>query len=277
MNKVLFRIIIVLFFSVEGHAQSFHINDSTVRETRAIYERDSLWFIERFDKLMKADTKEELENACSDLDRFEFKKWVKMHSSEIIKKLHNRYKRCSECRDLLSLTNNLPDSIRNEFLNENDRLRKARLGDSVAIQHYIDKYNASKKLDGNDFSADGLRYWLRWLLSFDSKKALDMIFSDIQSTRIIRQCETPRYDDPNDCFVRHYAYPYFFIGAFATFHKNEPIFNWRLLRSSVFIPWSPANKNPDIPEYYRLLEDFILKEYGYKVKINVPYLTAVEK
>jgi 2-oxo-4-hydroxy-4-carboxy--5-ureidoimidazoline (OHCU) decarboxylase len=35
-------------------------------------------------------------------------------------------------------------------------------------------------------------------------------------------------------------------------------------------------KNPYIPIYFKWLEDFIQMEYGYKVKISVPYIIAVE-
>jgi hypothetical protein len=277
-NKIIKIIAVFFMFFEVGYAQYFHVNDSIIQITRNLYEKDSLLFNERLDKFMQAETKDELEDACSRLDEFKYKKWIKANSDKIIKKVSNQYEKCGgHCRDLLSFTNasHLPDSIRNEFLTGNDKLRKARLGDSVAIQSYIDKYTLEKQNNGDNFDPGGLSYWLKWLLSFDSKMALDVVFSDIQSTRIIKRCE--RILDDYPCFNEYYTYPYSIINALISTHKNEAIFNRIFIFPYVLVPKEYTKTNPYIPEYFKLVEEFILREYGYEVKINVPYLRAYEK
>jgi hypothetical protein len=255
----------------------FAITDSIIGITREQYINDSLKFINKLNDLMIATTRYDVEIAARGLDyKLTPRKWYEYYSTEIIKKLAPYYKTDSYLAELLSLTN-LPDSIRAELLNGNNTLCKARLGDSISLCYYIDKYKEERNKNDENYRDDGMCYWLKILLSFDSKIALDVVFKDIESTRIIKQCENPDNDDTNDCFIAHRTYVDPILEVLMEKHKNDPIFNRSFVGYYLRIAWNPRMKNPYIPIYFKWLEDFIYREYGYKVKINVPYVIAVEE
>ena len=195
-NKKIITLIVFMSLSTIGYTQTFVIPDSIVKITYERYKQDSMRFVERFNILMNSQTRSELEDAASRLDRQINYRWIKLHSDEIINKIGDAYKTNSHIANLLSLTN-VPDSIRTELLNTPNRLRRARLGDSTAIAYYINEYISCKNENDKNFREGCMIYYARLLLYMDSEKAREMIFRDMESTRIIKQCEMPDHDDPN--------------------------------------------------------------------------------
>jgi hypothetical protein len=224
---------------------------------------------------MSSNTREEIENASRSLDRLNFIKFVKEHSNEIIQKLSEVARRSTPHYRLLSLTNP-SDSIREEIFKYGCILSKARLGDSTSIAHYINEYVSFRDREHAKFSNKGMRYYLNILLSFGSKMALDTIFSDVQSSRIITTCSRPNEEYP-DCPLTSYTYLFSIIEVLMTKHLDEPVLNRRFNFPFVKISYPKNDLPPQLPDFFKALEDFILREYGYTVKINVPFVIAGEE
>ncbi len=258
--------------------KEFYINDYVRKATRAIYVRDSTRFMKLLNLLLSEEKTEEMERIANALDRLSYIKLIKMHSSEIIQKLSSIYKRNDSYSKLLSLTN-LPDSIRNELLEKsNCRLCKARLGDSTAIAFYMDEYIMTRDQRDSNYREGGLSsYDLEILFSLNSKTVFDTIFNDIQSTKIITQCDRPD-QDPEDCFLLNYTYLYSIIETLQIKHLDEPVLNRTFIYPLTDIIYPEDFPSPlmALPGFFKALENFILREYGYVVKINVPFVIAAE-
>ena len=274
-NKKNTALIVFVSLSVIGYSQTFVIPDSIVQLSLELYRRDSLIFMDRFNTFMNSETKDELEEASIRINRYVNDKWIKLHSDDIIRKIGDAYKTNSHIASLLSLTD-VPDSIRIELLERGNLERKANLGDSIAIEYFINEYISFRDAEDDEYRQESMSYYTRILLYLDSKKAHEMIFRDMESTRIIRQCYMPDHDDPDNCFIYLRTYARAMLEVLMEKHKDKAIFNRSYIARFVLRAQRPHEENLYIPEYFRLVEEFVKQEYGYDIKIQVPYLIAVE-
>ena len=272
-KRVILAVSIGLLALSKVDAQEFYIPDSVIEATRTIFIEDSIRFMTHLNSLLTSENRETIERASIFLDELSYMSFIKKHSTEIIQKLNSIDGKNSHHYRLLSLCNP-PDSIREVIMKTTCNLSKARLGDSVAIAYHINEYVLFRDRDDLHYSFDGMRHCLRVLLSLNSKTALDIIFNDVQSTRIIKKCIDPVRNDPENCFWTDYTHLYAIIGILMTKHLNEPILNHPFIVPLIRIAYPKDNLPQQLPGFFRTLEDFILREYGYSVKINVPFVLA---
>jgi hypothetical protein len=277
-NKKISVLLVSVFICVIGYAQKIEIPDEIIKLSHEQYLNDSLNFVEKYNNFMNSRTKDELEDAASRLDYPTRYKWIRLYSEEIVQKTGNTYKTNSHLAELLSLTN-VPDSIRYDLLNGNHRRNlvcRARLGDSVAIEYYIKKYISARDAEDESYRWESVYYYAKILLFFNSEPAIKTVIMDLESSRIIRQCALPD-DDPDDCMITHRTLITPILEALMARHEGVPLLYRGFVRPLVMrAKMTLQERNPYVPEYFHLLEEFIKKEYGYTVKINVPYIIAVE-
>jgi hypothetical protein len=272
MKKVTLTISFGLLLLTNINAREFYIPDSIVQATRDNFVADSLRFMDLLNTLLASEDEETIEDVSSSLDRLNYLKFIRKHSDEIVEKLSGVERKRSPHYRLLSLTNP-PDSLRDAIMEFGGAVSRARLGNSRAIAHFINEYTSRKNREDADVSFDGMSYFLEILLSLNSQVALDTIFSDMQSTRIITRCERIFATD-KDCFWTSYTYLVSIIPILAEKHLDEPLFNRRFITRFVIFANSQDNLPPELPGFFRALEEFILREYGRQITINVPFVIA---
>jgi|GEM_PF-6736525 len=263
--------IILSFLPVVGIGQISIIPVNIIVESKQISLNDSVKVSGYVNKLILEPKSVMLDDFCRKINKERYLKWLKLYDTIIIEFLEDSIKKNSCCIDLLSLLD-LPRNIKDSLLNEKNvsSLIKARLGDTIAINYTIRKYITEKNKDDEEYQSGALSKEVLNLLSLDSEKALNLIFNDFQSNRIIKKRESIIDGVYDDVF---YTIPYAIIMALREKHYYEPIFQEKFICQFLEAE-SPQDVNPDIFEYYKLVESFILREYGYKVKINSPFLIA---
>jgi hypothetical protein len=273
--KRVIALLIIVQLSYFGYSQTIVFPDSIVKIAYEKYKKDSLEFLIKFNSFINCEMEEpdfeKFRDAVNLLDNPSYYKWIKLHSQEIIQKIGNTYQ-ISNIARLISLTN-VPDSIRDVLLSGNDVLSKARLGNSSAIDYYINKYIFERDQSDEKWTERMMTHYASMLLHFDSKRAWEMIFRDMESTRIIKQCEFPHLQTEN-CIILYRTYALAILNALSDKHVDQVIFYNPHIYSYVLTVKRPNEINPYIPEYFKLVENFVKQEYGFDIKIKVPYLRA---
>ena len=277
MNKIILTICFSLLLLTNTNAQEFYIPNSIIEETRERFLEDSVRFMHLLNILLISEDRVTIERNSSVLDDLSFLKFIRKHSDEIAQKLNSVDRKNSAHYRLLSLTNPT-DSLREIIMSVGCDVSKARLGDSTAIAYFINEYVSRRNRDDEDVSLVGMRHFLRILLSLNSKVALDTIFNDMQSARIIRMCEAPLFiADTEVCFWTNYTYLVPIISVLSEKHTNEPLLNRRFISRFTRVTHPRDNLPLELPGFFRAIEEFILREYGYEITINVPFATATGK
>lgn len=248
-------------------AQKVRLDKEIYRASRELMIRDSLTFVGKIGELKQATTRDEIESICNTLDKPKYFKWIKQYSNEIVNKLAGIYKKGSY-DDLLARTN-LPDSM-NKFIRGKkygSDFAKALLGDSLAVEENVKWYVKCRDMSAEEFYPSRLSLAIGSLLEINNPRILKSIFADMERERII---VTPNGSDQT---MMYYTIPYSFILALKERYYYEPIFNEKYMEQ-FFGGEDPRTANPRVRKYCKLVEDFVWRTYGIKVKIKTSFLLA---
>lgn len=248
-------------------AQKVRLDKEIYRGSRELMIRDSLTFVEKIAELKQATTRDEIEFICSSLNKPKYFIWIKQYSNEIVNKLAGIYKKGSY-DDLLARTN-LPDSIKKDILGTEygSFFAKALLGDSLAVEKNVRWYVKCRDMATEEFYPGSLSSAIGSLLEINNPRILKSIFADMASERVI---VTPNGSDQT---MMYYTIPYSFILALKDRYYYEPIFNEKYMEQ-FFGGEDPRTANSRVRKYCKLVEDFVWRTYGIKVKIKTSFLLA---
>lgn len=262
---------LIFLLPITGMSQTLDIPENIIKEAHNLSMKDSIEVKNHIDKLLLPPEVVDLEDLCRNIGKIRYVKWLKFYNEAIVKYVGYNYIKSSYCADLLSLVD-LPKDLRDTLLSKKNGylLAKARLGDSVAIDYFIKEYLNEKNKDNFDYQSGRVSSNAMILLSLNSKKALKLLFTDIESEIKIKKNESIIDGVYHDVY---YTLPYAIIIALKENNFYEPLFQEKYMYQFLEAE-SPEDVNPNINQYYKLVEDFIRKEYGCKVKINTPYLIA---
>jgi hypothetical protein len=271
--KTIFILNIILTATISVFCQQVKVPESIIIESQKNSKKDSIELANLIDKLKLDQTREEIESSCHAIDKIKYNKWISFYSETIIRSCSKFYKKSSPCVELMCLVK-VPLSIKDSILQIKYGLilAKARLGDSAAIQYYINLYQSERDTQDISYRSWGLTYLIEKLLSIDNNRILQMLFKDMESGRIIVKTESTSWEGgPYDSV--YYTLPYAIIMALREKHRGEPIFNEHFMFKYLSSE-TPDKVNPKIKDYLNLVETFVWENYKTKIKIVTPYLIS---
>jgi len=273
MREFILLGISIFFLQTTFSQKEVKLDETIINKTKEKRLRDSIEFEQSFTKLMLSTDVDYSLGKSENIDIPKYYNWLKMHSDDIKQKFLPLYNRYPGFEPLLALTD-LPDSVKQNILHKKHEtlLGRARLGDSLAIQKYVNEY---KKIRDSKPNKDGFSYEYKHermasligkILSFNKPELTEMVFTDMESTRIY-------IDDDNSQGTVYYTVAYAVVAALKNRFPEEPIFNDDYL-AQYFSAYSPDDVNPRIRKFYKQVEAFVWDQYRSRVKIKVPYLEA---
>lgn len=208
------------------------------------------------------------------LDNFRYVRYIQPDNDSLRNKLLSLYTKNSSCGNVLSflsLSQELKDSlIKSKYISMS---AKARLGDSISNQFYINGYKSL--INENPINPPLLKLTLASLLYINSPEIKELIINALESDTVylVKNYITLDYYDE----VK-YTLPYFVLVAYSKFFSDYSLFNENKMMKYFYFDKIPKDekKKDEFKAYIKQIEDFLIKKEDYKISIKTKFLIIGE-